>query len=375
MANPDHLEILQQGVEAWNDWRVKDALQTTPDLRDADLVEEDFSGIFLNNADLRHVRFDMANLSQANIGASDLSKASLWDANLHRASLSNSKLVEANLGDADLTEANLTGADLRNADLSLVKASKAILYGADLSGANLEDADLSMADLRATRGTRLDSTFIRDARFSPNAPDPWSTLRRNYTGPRLLFHLLVLVAFFLPYAARTMTWVGVNRAQESIISTTAQLKRVADRLVEEGHPSSVIQGESVAQLSRLQPCLTRECTKLPIWKVLVGLDRGPGYWVLAVALLLYNFCRGLLTWRVAPLRDEEERSGHTPPLKGKPFQTFEWRNGFGWLRSWLNSYGWLIWPHRIVQGLLFVAALSFLFHAWDWLTRPVWLPS
>lgn len=38
MANPEHLQILQQGVEAWKAWR-DGHRDVTPDLRDADLSE------------------------------------------------------------------------------------------------------------------------------------------------------------------------------------------------------------------------------------------------------------------------------------------------------------------------------------------------
>jgi hypothetical protein len=39
MANPEHLQILQQGVEAWTKWRTDDMWVTRPDLRRADLRE------------------------------------------------------------------------------------------------------------------------------------------------------------------------------------------------------------------------------------------------------------------------------------------------------------------------------------------------
>jgi Pentapeptide repeats (8 copies) len=43
MANEDHLEILRQGVGAWNAWRGKNPL-ARPDLSGANLAEADFSG-------------------------------------------------------------------------------------------------------------------------------------------------------------------------------------------------------------------------------------------------------------------------------------------------------------------------------------------
>ena len=89
MANQEHLDILRQGVDAWNEWRkefldplIKADLQLGPDLSGADLE-------FL-----------------------DLSGANLYKANLTGANLYSTRLREANLQDAKLIKANLYGADL-----------------------------------------------------------------------------------------------------------------------------------------------------------------------------------------------------------------------------------------------------------------------
>ena len=88
MASEEHLKILKQGVEAWNEWREKN-LQITP----------------------------------------DLSKANLYKANLYEADLSEAHLCQANLYAADLSKANLSAADLTEVNLS-----KANLYKAKLNG-------------------------------------------------------------------------------------------------------------------------------------------------------------------------------------------------------------------------------------------------
>jgi TIR domain/Pentapeptide repeats (8 copies) len=66
MANPEHLQILQQGVEAWNVWR-KQHQNTLPDLRRANLRRA-----FLGGADL-----SAADLSWADLSGADLSEALL----------------------------------------------------------------------------------------------------------------------------------------------------------------------------------------------------------------------------------------------------------------------------------------------------------
>jgi len=110
MADQSHLDILLQGVEAWNEWREQNAAIMP-----------------------------------------DLSGAELWNANLSKADLSN-----ANLTGALLSGTNLDGANLSEADLS-----GAVLAGGDLTRANLSKADLSgttnltQKQIELTKGNRL----------------------------------------------------------------------------------------------------------------------------------------------------------------------------------------------------------------------------
>ncbi len=109
--DPEHLRILREGVESWNEWRGHNR-KLIPGLngtdlrrgsfREADLSRTDLSGANLSEADLR-----LANLCEANLSGADLSKA-----DLRRANLSNADLSGADLSKADLVGANLTGARL-----------------------------------------------------------------------------------------------------------------------------------------------------------------------------------------------------------------------------------------------------------------------
>jgi uncharacterized protein YjbI with pentapeptide repeats len=141
MANQEHLDILRQGIVAWNAWR-KANPDIRPDLNGADLIEADLSGAHLYETGLHGANLHGANLNRADLSGADLNRADLSGAGLSRADLSEADLSEADLHGVDLSRAYLTGADLSRADLI-----EADLSGTDLIGANLHEADLSEADL------------------------------------------------------------------------------------------------------------------------------------------------------------------------------------------------------------------------------------
>jgi uncharacterized protein YjbI with pentapeptide repeats len=144
MANQEQLDLLRQGIDVWNQWRVNNPT-VQPDLRrarlaDMDLRKANFSDTYLNEADL-----SQAHLREANLMGADLAKA-----NLHQAILCYATLIWARLSDADLTTADCTGANLswatlRSADLRAGKLIGTNLMGADLSAANLSEANLNNA--------------------------------------------------------------------------------------------------------------------------------------------------------------------------------------------------------------------------------------
>ncbi|MEM7244619.1 MAG: pentapeptide repeat-containing protein [Acidobacteriota bacterium] len=314
MANPEHLAKLKEGVEAWNEWRAENP-HVVPDLGGAEVL--------------------VGKLSQANLSAADLSEAMLFQADLREARLMNADLSRARMQRANLGGAILHGADLTGSDLFMANLSNADIRNSDLSEAHLNKAILTNVDLSRIRGLVLDDNPIEGAKFPPRASDPWSILRRNYTGPRLLFHLLLLVAFVGPYALEAATWLTLS---------SAQLK--APHLVE------------AAAGPQAGPIDTWNQTT--VGSLLLDRHRGPWALALAVVLLVYNILRGILTASVGPLREEEERTNHTPVLGG-------WN-------PWGGGYRWLIPLHRVLQVLLVVALASFVFHAWHWFTAPVWLP-
>lgn len=139
MGNADCVEILKQGVAAWNQWRASNRDVTPnlgPDLdflREANLDGIDLSGGALSNARLQGAHMRRADLHHADLRRAELRACKLWGANLKFAQLDG-----ATLDDSELNGADLSGASLREVDLSSTDLSGATFRGAVLQGANLQ---------------------------------------------------------------------------------------------------------------------------------------------------------------------------------------------------------------------------------------------
>ncbi len=157
MANGEHLALLRQGVDAWNEWRANN-----PHIR-PNLSFATGNGITIRAAKLSGVDLSRTNLRRVDLSKADLIGAKLSDANLSEAYLSEVDLIGANLIGADLRGADLIGANLIGANLSHV-----YLSGADLSKANLSGADLVGAKLIGAKlsGTNLSGANLSDANLS-----------------------------------------------------------------------------------------------------------------------------------------------------------------------------------------------------------------
>jgi uncharacterized protein YjbI with pentapeptide repeats len=191
MANQKHLDILKQGVEAWNQWR-KEHPVIQPDLSNADLRSVDLRGInlsgvvlsrakltravlgatvkelnfvsppyifskisnesILTHADLSEADLCFADLQYADLSSADLTKAVLQRTNLKYAKLSGSNLNNSFLTESDLSGARLDYADLRKAVLHSTNLSHTFLSYADLGGAYMYLTNLGSTDLRLVKG-------------------------------------------------------------------------------------------------------------------------------------------------------------------------------------------------------------------------------
>ena len=185
MANEEHLALLRQSVEAWNEWRenhnnyeiladLTGANLTGINLKGANLGRANLTGADLTGAYLTRANLRMANLSEANLEGVDLSGGDLRMANLRMANLTEAILTEADITGAYLSFANLRMASLSGANLSEANLKMTYLGGANLTQANLRMANLSGANLEKTQAI---NTNFRQAIFTGSCLENWQINR------------------------------------------------------------------------------------------------------------------------------------------------------------------------------------------------------
>ena len=156
MANSDHIQILQQGAKAWNQWREATRRNVTPDLREAsltgmDLRLFDFSGALLNGALFNRSDMRGANFANAKLDGNPHDRIGLTILKARMADDGSLIPIEgagANLGAADLRDTDFRFAELRGAIFTQADLRQALLTGADLRKTNLMGAMLHGADIR-----------------------------------------------------------------------------------------------------------------------------------------------------------------------------------------------------------------------------------
>ncbi len=162
MANPQHVEWLLEGVEAWNRRRdeggnlcgveadfsglnFRELFENAGKVKDLGwlpLAGYDFYGDRLTGARLVRADLTDAILSSANLARTTIYDSIFTRANLYNANLGGALLIDANFTDAELTDIDLTSATLCDSILTNASCRDANFADADLTGTKLWDAVL-----------------------------------------------------------------------------------------------------------------------------------------------------------------------------------------------------------------------------------------
>jgi hypothetical protein len=151
MANPEHVKILKQGVEAWNQWRRQNP-GVAPDLNSADLSTMDLGGAdltaaHLNGVDLSRALLGRANLIAADLNGADLSGSYLWLTNF----------LSANIEGVNFTDSMMQGTIFADVDLSQTKGLETVKHKGRSS--------IDFYTIQRSKGEILD-VFLRGAGVS-----------------------------------------------------------------------------------------------------------------------------------------------------------------------------------------------------------------
>ena len=325
--NKKQLALLRCGVDDWNEWREKTEVRF-PDLEGADLRGNDLIGANLSSTNLNGALLSDTTLKHTSFFDAELKGADLAGADLTGADLTHATLSDANISQSYLTDTRLYKAELNNEDLSYSYLRGAKLYGANLEGANLYEAEEYVLSRNYVRGTRLNTP----------SKDPWSILKKKYTGSTMIWTILALLAAFTPYLAKALYWTAFNRYQISSGNTL--------------------------------DCYSSDC--FSVLELILGLDRELHYLIVPLTLILYNLLRGLVTLMVAKMKDEEDISSYTPTW----IYIDEKKSDYTEEHSVLwRGYRQIYSLHKVIYLLGVTATIAFIYNAYYWLSQIVWLPK
>ena len=376
-------------------------------LRGAQLNKANLSGADLSGLPpLYYVDLRGANLRGANLSGQNLTFPQLRGADLRKANLSGAWFNDSENA-ADLSETNLSGQVLSGRDLSHVD-----LGGADLTNANLAGTNLSGTNLIGAKGMLFDNNSITGARLSPRPNCPWYKLLQSYTGTSLIFVLVFSISALAPFALKAIYYAGLGEVERQSIpwctaaidkaatlilelpdppEKSAQWARAVKAFMEKRSSEAGDPADQVAQVMALASQAPAAVTKAKeglssysqelleaedetraanllvravrpnasvkkrrVVELLIGAHKGYGPLLLAVALILYNALRLVLTYFVGPLRQAQEISQFTPTTK---------------------QYMWLWQLHRVAAILFWVSIAAGLWQMWTVLSATVYVPA
>ena len=288
-------------------------------------------GVFLGDhraAGGARADFTRANLSGKDMSGQNLEGAVFKEAHLQETkfggtTLSSAKFVGCNGALADFTKLTMKGADFSNARLQ-----RAIF-----TGASTDETKFERARLDYSVGLVLDGNRTAGASFR-GADEPWNRHKRRFSGSRLVFNLVLFVAFFLPYFGRAL---GLLIASE-LYTRAADLP---------------LQGLALGA----EPP-TAEVREVRLLWVLIGGEQdhwllGSCGWVLSLVLIAAALSRAGATYWTISLVESEAETGYAPRRSDT-----RWLLHLGGVAEALKLLSWAAFAINVVQWWLLMVPIA-----------------
>ncbi len=254
-------ETLRLGPDAWYDFR-----------SNYDLSEESIHSLYVTDPEWREhaarnkgkINFWRRDFSNLKIQHCDFTGVDFSSCRFNGTTFLNVKFTGADLRDADFAGAkfheqiDFQGANLEGADLSKTKFSSNTKF----DGANLDGTSFEAADIRRASGVRFSSTHIRGTILSPTSTNPWSVVRKRYSGTDFALNMIFVAMFCATVLAELLLLQSVTVA---LVEST-----LTERGIVECSPVPL--AEIFSHLMVLEP-RSSGCRAYPVWAVIFGFHK------------------------------------------------------------------------------------------------------
>jgi hypothetical protein len=187
MANREHLNILAQGIKAWNKWREENP-DIIPDLRLLRLNDVKLEGINLSLTNLLHIDFSHTKLLNADFSLADIRNANLCDADLSYSNLTSACLAHTKLNQAILDQAVVGATIFDGIDLRGVKGLETVKHKGP--------SEISLSTIYRSEG-KIPETFLRGC----GVPESFITYMHSLTTTALDFY-----SCFISYSRKDLSF-------------------------------------------------------------------------------------------------------------------------------------------------------------------------
>lgn len=159
MPNYEHYNILKEGLNSWNPWRIENR-DIIPDLSNCDLDGLYLSEFILDNVNFEKSRIKNCDLSEATMSNCKLKGVAFIDNNFVANDMSYSDLSHSSLSSERLHQTTLDHCILKNADLLFATLSDVTLKSTNFKNVRIGYTSFLNVDFRGAKNLE---TLIHDA--------------------------------------------------------------------------------------------------------------------------------------------------------------------------------------------------------------------